>query len=232
MAMLVKRVLNTDFNIWKKHLHLGKREVTENKLLGISLVSEGPNDMHQVIHTILGPYMGANKKKGASEKWILEHIKDCQGNASPRSLVRMFERAADLQTLQLNNSPSDIIIDPAFIRQALTQVSTDHVIASMDEWPWLWGLRERLSKWSMVRQIPMDRKSFEGQLKRTWEQPWSQNPGLAAPPCDDYLGLIPLLIDVGILRERKDEKLETTDLYLDGLGFKRKGGIRRKILKQ
>lgn len=231
MAMLVKRILNTDFPAWKRFLHILKRDVVENQLLGVSLISEKPSDLYRVVHAILGPYMGANRKKGASEKWILEHIKDCQGNASPRSLVRMFESAADLQMAQPNNAQTNIIVDPAFIRQALTRVSNDHVSASVDEWPWLLGLQERLSKWTTIRQMPMDRKLFEGQLKKTWEQGWSKNPELATPPCEDYLGFVPLLIDVGILRERKDGKLETTDLYLDGLGFKRKGGIRRRILK-
>ena len=30
------------------------------------------------------------------------------------------------------------------------------------------------------------------------------------------------------MRERRDGRFETTDLYLDGLGFKRKGGVRRR----
>ena len=230
MSMLVKRILNTDVTSWRRVLHLtGKKDLVEHDALGVTLASDATEDLHRVIHAILGPYMGAGKKKGASEKWILEHVKDCQGNASPRSLVRMFELAAERQMAE--GVDSEVVLDPAYIRQALTAVSIDHVHSSMDEWPWLFGLSERLSKWTTIRQMPMERKPFEAQLRRTWEQPWNQNPDLASPPCDDYQGFVPMLIDAGILKERKDGKLETTDLYLDGLGFKRKGGIRRRILK-
>lgn len=230
MSMLVKRILNTDLAVWRKTLHLnGKRDVVDHSLLGATLASDKISDLHRVIHAILGPYMGANKKKGASEKWILEHIKDCQGNGSPRSLVKMLEQAADRQLAE--GFDSDVVLDPAFVRQALTAVSNDHVKSSMDEWPWLPGLIDRLSKWTSIRQMPMERKPFEAQLRKSWEQPWSQQADISGPPCDDPQGFVPLLIDAGILRERKDGKLETTDLYLDGLGFKRKGGVRRRILK-
>ncbi len=230
MSMLVKRILNTDLPVWRKTLGLaGKRSIVEHGTLGALLSSDKTSDLHRVIHAILGPYMGANKKKGASEKWILEHIKDCQGNASPRSLVRMFEEAAERQLTE--GFDSEVVLDPAFIRQALATVSIDHVRSSTDELPWLVGLVDRLSKWTTIRQMPMERKPFEVQLRKSWEQPWNQSQELSDPPCEDPQGFIPLLVEAGILKERKDGKLETTDLYLDGLGFKRKGGIRRRILK-
>lgn len=230
MAMLVKRILNTNLAVWRKTLHLnGKRDVVDHPVLGAALASNAVSDLNRVIHAILGPYMGANKKKGASEKWILDHIKDCQGNGSPRSLVKMLEQAADRQLAE--GFDSEVVLDPAFVRQALTAVSNDHVKSSMDEWPWLPGLIDRLSKWTSIRQMPMERKPFEAQLRKSWDQPWSLQSEFSVPPCDDPQGFIPMLIDAGILRERKDGKLETTDLYLDGLGFKRKGGIRRRILK-
>lgn len=230
MSMLVKRILNTDLHVWTKTLHLnGKRDVLEHAVLGATLASDKTLDLHRVIHGILGPYMGANKKKGASEKWVLEHIKDCQGNGSPRSLVKMLEQAADRQLA--DGFDGEVVLDPAYVRQALTAVSTDHVKSSMDEWPWLSGLIDRLSKWTTIRQMPMERKPFEAQLRKSWEQPWSQQAEFSTPPCEDPQSFVPMLIDAGILKERKDGKLETTDLYLDGLGFKRRGGVRRRILK-
>lgn len=229
MAMLVKRILNTDPEGWKRALKLGKKSVIQHDRLGTTLASEKLEDLHSVVHAILGPYMGAAKKKGASEKWILEHIKDCQGNASPRSLVRMFELASAKQLAERFECAA--MLDPAHVRQALTIVSEEHVKSSLDEWPWLEGLQDRLKRWTSIRQMPMERKLFEAQLRKSWTLPWHANPELAGPPSDDPLGFVPLLIDTGILRERKDGKLETTDLYLDGLGFKRKGGVRRRIVK-
>lgn len=227
LAMLVKRILNTDVPKWKTALQLtGKHTLILDQNLGASLRSETLPDLHKVLHDILGPYMGQNRKKGASEKWIIEHIKDCLGNASPRSLVRLFEYAAEKQLS--DNIESKVILAPSYLRQALDTVSTDHVISCFDEWSWLEGLRTRLGKWPSMRQVPMERKSFETQIRKTWDEPWGRD-ALIEPPCDDPQSFVPLLIEVGILRERKDGRLDTTDLYLNGVGFKRKGGVRRKI---
>lgn len=227
LAMLVKRILNSDSTVWTSALRLRKRELVEHPILGLSLQSEAQQDLHKVIHAIVGKYMGASHKKGATETWILGHIKDCLGNASPRSLVRMFELAADKQLADHYETESRILV-PSYLRQALTTVSEDHVRSSTDEWPWLPGLRDRLAKWTNIRQMPMERKPFETQIRKTWDTQWNPDPKLADPPCDDPLGFVPMLIEIGLLKERKDGRLETTDLYLDGLGFKRKGGVRRK----
>jgi hypothetical protein len=228
LAMLVKRILNTNVPTWQSALQLtGRRAPVQDETLGASLRTETLPELHRVLHDILGPYMGANRKKGASEKWIIEHIKDCLEKTSPRSLVRLFEFAADRQLG--DNIESKVILAPSYLRQALDTVSNEHVLSCMNEWPWLVGLRNRLGKWTSIRQVPMERKPFEAQIRKTWDEPWNPDPLLAAPPCEDPQSFIPLLIEIGILRERKDGRLDTTDLYLDGVGFKRKGGVRRRI---
>ncbi|HMA92780.1 MAG TPA: hypothetical protein VKP30_08845 [Polyangiaceae bacterium] len=227
LSMLVKRVINSDSTLWSKTLGLKKRDLVEDPRLGLSLQSDSVEALYQVVHAIVGDYMGAGPKKGATETWVLGHIKDCLGNASPRSLVRMFELAAEKQIADKYETDA-VILAPTYLRQALTTVSADHVRSSMDEWPWLVGLQERLAKWTNLRQVPMERKPLEIQLRKTWGDRW--DPILNEPPCDDPLEFVPMLIEIGLLKERKDGRLETTDLYLDGLGFKRKGGVRRKVL--
>lgn len=228
LAMLVKRILNTNPELWTQAVRLRQRDLAQDGKLGTSLLVETSEKLEGVIHSIVGPYMGAGPRKGASESWIIEHIKDCLGNGSPRSLVRMFELAADKQ-LGARYDAEHLILAPTFIRQALTTVSEEHVLSSTDEWPWLPGLKERLAKWATIRQVPMERKPFEVQIRRTWEDSWNPDPTLNEPPCEDPLDFVPMLIEIGLLKERKDGRLETTDLYLDGLGFKRKGGVRRRL---
>lgn len=224
LGLLVKRVLNQDIGAWQAALALKNRDLIEDPVLGFRQISGGWEDYRRVVHSILGKYMGAGPKKGASETWILEHIKDCHGHASPRSLVRMFEIAAQLQLS--NKYVSEAILAPTFLRQALTMVSEDHVKSSLDEWPWLIGLSGRLSRWTTLRQVPMERRPFEAQIRKTWNDSWSASQSV--PPCADPGDFVPMLVEIGILKERKDGRLETTDLFLDGLGFKRKGGVRRK----
>ncbi|MGC4065690.1 MAG: hypothetical protein QM784_13790 [Polyangiaceae bacterium] len=227
--MLVKRIINSDGTLWLRTLGLKKRELVEDAALGISLQSDSADSLHDVVHAIVGRYMGAGPRKGATETWIISHIKDCLGNASPRSLVRMFELAAETQLADKYESES-VILAPTFLRRALTTVSADHVRSCLDEWPWMHGLQTRLNKWTNLRQVPMERKPFEIQVRKSWEERWTADPKLNEPPCDDPLDFVPMLIEIGLLKERKDGRLETTDSHLDGLGFKRKGGVRRRVL--
>jgi len=48
------------------------------------------------------------------------------------------------------------------------------------------------------------------------------------PPVDSARDLIDYLVEVGILRDRSKGRLDAADLFLAGLGLKRKGGVRKK----
>ena len=226
LGLLAKRILNTDVEIWRKAFGLKRSQLHPDSELGLSLSSETTEVLRSVVHGLLGPYMGAGPKKGATQTWIIDHIKDCQGNAVPRFLVRMFEYAAQLQLD--NHYMGSTILAPTFLRQALTRISEEHVEASLHEWPWLTGFKQRITRLSKLRNVPFERKSFEVQMRKTWNDPWENS---AESPCEDPGDFVPMLLEAGILRERKDGRLETTDLYLDGLGFKRKGGVRRRTPK-
>ena len=223
LGLLIKRVLNTDMESWRKTLGLKQSQLRMDPKLGWSLLSETPETLRSVVHALLGPYMGAGPKKGATQTWIIDHIKDCQGNAVPRFLVGMFELAAQLQIKSDYAGPT--LLAPTFLRQALTTISEEHVKASLPEWPWLEGFKQRITRLSKLRNVPFERKYFEVQIRKNWNDSWGNN---VEAPCEDSGDFVPLLLDAGILRERKDGRLETTDLYLDGLGFKRKGGVRRR----
>ena len=226
LGLLVKRILNTDVDNWRKKLGIKKNQLWEDPLLGWSHYWETPENLRSVVHALLGPYMGAGPKKGATQTWIIDHIKDCRGNAVPRFLVRMFELAAELQIKSDYAGPT--LLAPMFLRQALTTISEEHVKASLPEWPWLEGFKQRVTRLSKLRNVPFERKSFEVQMRKNWNDSWGSN---VDAPCEDPGDFVPMLLDSGILRERKDGRLETTDLYLDGLGFKRKGGVRRRAPK-
>jgi hypothetical protein len=49
------------------------------------------------------------------------------------------------------------------------------------------------------------------------------------PPPFEGRDLIDYLVELGIFRRRPDGRLDVPDLYLAGLGLKRKGGVTKKV---
>lgn len=224
LGMLVKRILNAgDISLVRNTFRLPAKDLEGDNESGWSLRDESPEELSRIITSLLGPYMGAGPKKGATQRWIITHIKDCQDNAVPRFLVRLIESAADKQ-LQSRNEYSNIL-SPLFIRDALSDISSEHVKASEDEWPWLPSFSAKVLRSPKIQTVPFEKKTFELEMSKRWNDSWGPD---VSPPCEEYQDFLPLLVDYGIMRERRDGRYETTDLYLDGLSFKRKGGVRKR----
>jgi len=181
-------------------------------------------DVRPLIDRIVGTYMGANKRKGLTFRWLLDHIRDGRGQALPRPLVRLLEAAAAAQ----KNGPSlprwPRLIEPSALRRALDRVSEEHVTASLDEWPWLEGLKARLSQ---ISEVPWERRDIERHFEKKWNNPWTRE-GDIRPAAASAHELIDYLTEIGIFRVRPDGRLDVPDLFLAGLGLKRKGGVRRQ----
>jgi len=225
LGMLIKRILNAgNIKLVRDVFHLSTKELAGDENVGWSLRKETPEALDTIVTSLLGKYMGAGPKKGETQRWIIKHIKDCQDNAVPRFLVRLIESAA---SMQLNSRNEYLVpLSPLFIRDALSGISSEHVKASEDEWPWLSAFADRIRRSPKNRSMPFERKTFEVEMARTWDESWGVG---VSPPCTDYRNFLRLLVDSGILRERYDGRFETTDLYLDGLGFRRKGGVRKRV---
>ena len=64
------------------------------------------------------------------------------------------------------------LLHPTSLRQALEDVSTDHVNQGINnEWPWLHGVKERIAK---NRLAPWKRRELQDLLNEDWDAPWGQ----------------------------------------------------------
>jgi hypothetical protein len=224
LGMLVKRILNAgNIGLIRDSLRIAVSDLIGSEDMGWGLKNEPIEELNRIITALLGPHMGAGPKKGATQRWIINHIKDCQGNAVPRFLVRLIESAAEKQLNSGNDYPT--ILSPLFIREALSDISREHIIASSEEWRWLPDFSDRIKRSPKIQSIPFNKKVFESEMTKHWSEPWERN---LVPPCDDPRDFLRLLEECGIMRSRYDGRYETTDLYLDGLGFKRKGGVKKR----
>jgi energy-coupling factor transporter ATP-binding protein EcfA2 len=221
-AMLVKRLANANEELGT---YCGATVTLErNPTLGLLPSSRQSSDFRPLFEKMIGRYMGANERKGLTFRWLLDHIRDGRTQALPRPAVRLLEAAADLQRNSGTFPRWPRLIEPRSLRRALDTVSNEHVSSALDEWPWIAGLKQRLAS---IREVPWEHKEIESKLQKTWHQPWLDPSGTDGirPPGDSARELVDYLIEVGIFRARSDGRVDVPDLFLAGLGLKRRGGV-------
>ncbi len=218
-AMLIRRIANTSERLAAYIRGSARSNVRwrEHDVLGLIPSLARWTDARPVIERMVGPYMGANKKKGLSYRWPLAHVRDGRDRSVPRPLVRLFEEAARIEADSPNALRGMRILAPTSLRRALDRVSSEHVAHARDEWKWIDTLASRLGG----ALVPMDRRVVEERLEdcASWDP---------APPFTDPRDLLDYLLEIGILRQRQDGRIDASDLFLYGLKLKRKGGVRRR----
>jgi hypothetical protein len=216
--MLLRRIANSSEKL-AAYILGGQTKVTWRQVptLGLVPTLDRWTDARFVIERMVGPYMGANRQKGLSYRWPLAHVRDGRERAVPRPLVRLFEEAAHIEASSPNAVGGMRILHPMSLRKAIDRVSSEHVDHARDEWAWIDELKRRLNG----VLVPAERRDVEGVLGDgdAWDTP---RPSSNAREFLDYL------VEVGILRERSDGRLDAPDLFLYGLGLKRKGGVKRR----
>ncbi len=130
----------------------------------------------------------------------------------------MLELAAGSERRQAQPLKRPRLLQPTSLRSALDRVSNDHVIQMRDEFPWLDSLKASLATNPLVPYLEKDAVKLLDVAISADE---------AKPP---YEGkeLLEYLIEVGVLRRRPDRRIDAPDLFLAGLGLRRKGGVKRR----
>lgn len=217
-AMLLKRIANVDENLAGYLKGAKGIEWQVDEKLGAIPALKRWDDARPAIERMVGPYMGANQKKGLVYRWLLDHVRDGLGRAYPRPLVQMVELAATRDRQQAESLSKPRLLHPSSLRSALDRVSEDHMVQARDEWPWLDTVKKCFANNPLV---PYGDKEVLKLLEGV---------GDLDGPFPPYQGkeLLDYLIELGILRRRPDKRIDAPDLFLSGLGLRRKGGVRRK----
>jgi hypothetical protein len=219
-ALLLKRLANVNDALARYVKEVRGIEWQDDPQLGSIPRLRKWQDARPVVERMVGAYMGANRKKGLVYRWLLDHVRDGQGRALPRPFVRLIEEAARQELQHFGNLPRPRLLQPASLRRALDRVSGDHVAQSLDEWPWLEEVKKRLASSPLV---PWER---ERDVIRLLDSPASSE--FAVTPPFGGRELLDYLIEIGILRRRPDDRIDAPDLYLSGMGLRRKGGVKKR----
>ncbi len=218
-GLLLKRLANVNEEL-ANYVKVVKGVLWSNDpSLGLIPKLRTSQDARPVVERMVGVYMGANQKKGLVYRWLLDHVRDGLGRGYPRPFVRLIEEGSRQELQSSGTLKTPRLLEPASLRRALDRVSGDHVAQSKDEWPWLEGLKERLHSNPLV---PYTEKESIKLLEGLDAQ------GAAILPFEGR-ELLDYLLELGIFRRRPDGRLDAPDLYLAGLGLRRKGGVRKSM---
>lgn len=224
LGMLVKRIANTSEDLGA-YCRGARIVFDDDEQLGLVPRMGQAEDAHALLERLAGEHMGAGKKKGYVRTWVLDHLRDGNGQIAPRTLVRLFEQSAKKDAANRGLRPPRVI-HPTALRQALDDVSTDHVTQGINnEWPWLEGVKSRVAP---ERLVPWVREEIVGLLEADWDGSWGRGAGGSVkvrPPEQSPDELLDYLVELGIFRERSDGRIDVPDLYLFGLDLQRKGGV-------
>jgi hypothetical protein len=224
---LIKHLLNKRDENGEERLYEHFSDVVQTEddpVLGHVPRLTDARDARPFVNRLISEFMGANKGKGHSFTWILDHLRDGNGRALPRTLVWLVEFAAEIEREKPRATGGHLLYHVS-IRNALDRVSRSYVDqAQTNEFRWLDGLATRLQR---ERQVPWSRQELIKLVKHRFGETWGASSEDIRPPGQDPEEVVQNLLELGVLRTRPDSDLDVPDLYLEGLGLKRRGGVAR-----
>jgi hypothetical protein len=198
--------------------------------LGFLPVLAKDEDARQFIERLAHRYMGPNPKKGVTFSWLLNKLRDGNDRVVPRSLIQLIEKAA-AGAIADSRATGSRLLEHVALRRALDVVSTDFVrSAAQHEFPWIPSLKDRLAEDPLV---PWKEREVARLIGRNFDGDWGSVPGTNGPepirpPGRDVSEVLENLVQLGILTLRGDGSYNVPDLYLHGLGLRRRGGVAKK----
>lgn len=216
--LLFKRLANASKEL-RAYLEKGRLTLTKESLLGWVPEAVEEDDFAPIVKHLFSEHMGSDPSKGATLRWIPNHLKDGHGRIFPRPLLRLIQDATRIEKRDRQAERPHLIHHTA-IRGALDQVSEFRVEELVrEEFPWL----KRIQSWFKEHpfRVPADRRA----VLRSLNIDWSNQKDL--PPDTEPDRLLDYLVDLGIASVRSNRLVDVGDLYLKGLHLKRRGGVAR-----
>ncbi|MCC6558112.1 MAG: hypothetical protein IT372_34625 [Polyangiaceae bacterium] len=222
---LIKHILNKRDGSGEERLyeHFARAvRVDDDAVLGHVPRLTDASDAKPFVDRLVSEYMGADRKKGLSVTWLLDHLRDGNGRALPRTLVWLIELAAEIELAQPRATGAHLL-GHVSVRNALDRVSKEYVDhAQTHEFRWLAGLGERLRR---DRKVPWQRRELVQLVAHEFDRSWGTSGEEIRPPGEDPEEVVESLVELGVLRARPDRGFDVPDLYLEGLGLTRRGGV-------
>ncbi len=219
-----KRLWHSDVKLpeWVKNTILQKSE--ENNVLGI-IPELQEFDNRKFLSQLLGEYMGGNNK-AFPYNWILYHISDTKTRIQPRSLLNLFSEAASLQIQEKEIQHRDNPLRPRNMEMAMEKVSQHRVQDIKEEYPNFQPIFDNLKNYR--QQFPVEESALDSAFKALAnDYPKLSN---SIPDIKKSLEDIGVLYEYRFTPKNSEKRFHIPDLYLIGMGLKRKGPGAHKAL--
>ncbi|MBQ1090131.1 hypothetical protein [Streptomyces sp. B93] len=185
---------------------------------------------------IAGPYMGSNFRKGHTFTWLPNHLMDGVEQVSPRSFLSALEKA--LAETRSQYAGHEHALHHEGIRRGVQKASETRVDEISEDMPWV----ESAIKPLAGHQVPMEqakvealweefnlvdalRKLAERYVPHSADDDTKVRTGPRYP--EDPKLLIEELITLGVMRRRRDGRIDLPDVYRIAFNVGRKGGVPR-----
>jgi len=173
---------------------------------------------------LAGPWMGRNRRRGHTYTWIVGHLADSRGLASPRSFLVAVRAAAEDSSDRYPDHEHPLHYES--IKRGVQKASEIRVDELSEDYPWIKRLLEPLSGMT----VPCERDAFFDQWRGSLgDEPSRELFGERLPPEHwelGWSGILDDLVELGIFENMKDGRVNMPDLYRIGFGLGRRGGVR------
>lgn len=217
--LLIKRLSNADEEMLNYINRINGLIIRQDGRFGF-IPSQDERLHQQFMELLVGKFMGANARKGDSHRWVPNHLQDAGGRIAPRSFLKLFSRAAEIELNRFDEKQllEDRLLQPSALQGSLMETSTDRIRElANEEYPWLEQLKLNL----IGVTVPTNKEVFIDAIKRTQ---WTAN---LIPPVQQPIELIEYMKSLGILEQRSDGRVNMPEIYLYGFQMKRMGGVKR-----
>ena len=173
---------------------------------------------------LAGPWMGRDRRRGHTYTWIVGHLADSRGLASPRSFLAAVLAAAEDSSDRYPDHEHPLHYES--IKRGVQKASEIRVDELSEDYPWIRKLLEPLSGMT----VPCEREVFANRWRASWGSGPSRDLFEKRLPPEHWelgwSGILDDLVELGIFENMKDGRINMPDLYRVGFGLGRRGGVR------
>ena len=217
--VLIKHMANTSDDL-KHWVESSTRGIPLTNIEGLgwmppaALPESGKGSQKAFVDHLAGELMGSGTKKGLTYRWIPNRLQDAHARAVPRSVLSLVRNAATFAVTRGPEAQSLRLLTPTELQGALEQTSKRRANELREEFP-------------VVERLENLRGSTVMLPRKRAVEALSNPSKIHDENGTDGEQVLRTLIELGVMSERSDGRIDVPDIYSYGFGILRKGGVKR-----